>query len=57
MEKLLIDFYWTTVKSVHEVNSKRGLSKKTDAEHEKLLKELAEQFNMDYQKLKDGIDK
>jgi hypothetical protein len=50
--KLLIEFYWIAVKTTNEVNSRRGLTKKTALKEERLLEELAERFGLDIAQLK-----
>jgi hypothetical protein len=56
-EKLLNAFYWLAVRTTHEVNSKRGLTKQTIKEEDLILNEFASRFGLNRDFLKDGIDR
>lgn len=56
-EKLLNAFYWLAVRTTHEVNSKRGLTKATIKDEDLILDELASRFGLNRDFLKDGIDR
>jgi hypothetical protein len=56
-EKLLNAFYWLAVRTTHEVNSKRGLTKQTVKDEDLILNELASKFGINRDFLKDGIDR
>jgi hypothetical protein len=55
--ELLIAFYWNAVRTTHEVNSKRGLTKSTQKQEDWILEEMAYRFGLDLEKLKKGIVK
>jgi hypothetical protein len=49
---LLNDFYLTAVRTTHEVNSKRGLTKKQAKFEDDMIDVLAERLNFDPAELK-----
>jgi hypothetical protein len=55
--ELLNAFYWVAVRTTNEVNSKRGLTKGTKKEELLILEEMAKRFNIDLEKLRNGIVK
>jgi hypothetical protein len=48
---LLNSLYWSAVATTHQVNSKRGLSKKQMQDEEKVVKRLAKELNFDPEEL------
>jgi len=55
--KLISSFFWVAVRSTNEVNSRRGLSKKTVLEESRIVDEIARRFNLDVESLKKELDK
>lgn len=53
---LIAELYWTAVRTTNEVNSRRGLTKKQAQKEERVIKEVAERFGLDFDFLKDKID-
>ncbi|MFB5568654.1 hypothetical protein ACE41F_26835 [Bacillus cereus] len=56
-EELVVSLLWNTVRSTHEHNSRRGLTKQTEKEEGWLMAEVAERFGLDLEVLKEGMDK
>jgi len=46
-EQLLAHFYWHTVRTTHEANSKRGLTLKSAKEESWIIHEMCQRFNLD----------
>lgn len=55
-ENLISALYWVAVRTTHEVNSKRGLTKGTAKDEQAVLEAVATRFNLDLEKLKELID-
>lgn len=50
-EELFCEFYYTVVTMVHEENSKRGSTKKTQQREDNVFAELSKRFDVDIEKL------
>jgi thermostable 8-oxoguanine DNA glycosylase len=55
--QLIIDFHWLVVKATHETNSKRGMSKKTYKELDDILQAISEEYDLNIDELRKGINK
>ncbi|ASR79888.1 hypothetical protein JANET_265 [Bacillus phage Janet] len=51
--ELIASLYWVAVRSTNEINSYRGLTKRTAQDEERILREAIERFNLDEQVLID----
>lgn len=56
-EKLISQFYWCTVRGVHEANSVRGYTQKTSREESWIIDELCKRFNLDKEKIVKELNK
>lgn len=55
--ELLNSFYWLSSRITNEVNSNRGLTKKTIRKQDMIVKELGIRFNIDVEELNEMINK
>jgi len=56
-EKLITQFYYCTVRGVHETNSVRGLTQKTSREEEWILEEMCKRFNLNKEIIEKELSK
>lgn len=54
-ENLLINFHTIVVRAVHEVNSRRGISQKTDNAERWILDEMIKRFDLNGEEVINGI--
>jgi hypothetical protein len=55
--ELITSLYWTAVRTTHEVNSKRGLTKKQANEETIIINECVKRFHLDPEFVKDKLDR
>ncbi len=55
-EQLIIHFHTIAVRSVHEVNSRRGLSQKTIKDEQMIVDEMAKRFGLNGEEVITGIN-
>lgn len=55
-EKLMVEFYWVTVRGTKEENSRNGRTKQTVKDETLILTEMIKRFDLDEKELHKGMN-